>query len=358
VASRQFRVALLWRDVPTVRQAATLDTGRFAAAAAAMRAAGLAVEPCVYAEEVEAEVEAQLGAVDAALAWINPIHEGRNRTRLDALLRRVANLGVMVSAHPDTILAMGTKEAVYRTRTMSWGCDVRLYGDWDALRRELPRRLADGAKLVLKQNRGHSGQGVWQIERDRRDEPADLDMQVRVRHALSGSLEETLSLGAFLERCRGYFDGAGLMIEQPYIARLPEGMIRCYLVGQRIQGFGHQAIVSLHPPPPGASADAAPKPGPRLYSGPDDPRFQRLRGLMEETWLPEMMRIVGVDASALPILWDADFLLGPRTAEGEDTYVLCEINVSSIYPFPESALVPLAMETVERLQRRIGQTGG
>jgi hypothetical protein len=79
---------------------------------------------------------------------------------------------------------------------------------------------------------------------------------------------------------------------------------------------------------------------------------------MEETWLPELMRIVGVNASVLPILWDADFLLGPRTAEGEDTYVLCEINVSSVYPFPDSALVPLAMETVGRLQRRIGQAGG
>ena len=36
----------------------------------------------------------------------------------------------------------------------------------------------------------------------------------------------------------------------------------------------------------------------------------------------------------LPVLWDADFMYGPRTAAGEDTYVLCEINCSSVIPFP------------------------
>ena len=38
---------------------------------------------------------------------------------------------------------------------------------------------------------------------------------------------------------------------------------------------------------------------------------------------------------SLPVLWDADFLYGPRTASGDDTYVLCEINVSSVIPFPD-----------------------
>jgi hypothetical protein len=38
------------------------------------------------------------------LVWVNPIHEGRNRALLDALLREVAARGVWVSAHPDVIL--------------------------------------------------------------------------------------------------------------------------------------------------------------------------------------------------------------------------------------------------------------
>jgi len=31
------------------------------------------------------------------------------------------------------------------------------------------------------------------------------------------------------------------------------------------------------------------------------------------------MQILGIDAASLPIIWDADFLYGPRTASGEDS---------------------------------------
>ena len=52
---------------------------------------------------------------------------------------------------------------------------------------------------------------------------------------------------------------------------------------------------------------------------------------------------------ALPIIWDADFLYGPRKAAGEDTYVLCEINVSSVFPIPEQAPAAIAQLAKERL---------
>ena len=42
-----------------------------------------------------------------------------------------------------------------------------------------------------------------------------------------------------------------------------------------------------------------------------------------------MMDILGIDEPSLPIIRDADFLYGPRTRLDEDSYVLCEINVSS-----------------------------
>jgi len=44
----------------------------------------------------------------------------------------------------------------------------------------------------------------------------------------------------------------------------------------------------------------------------------------------------------MPALWDADFLYGPKTADGRDTYVLCEINISAVSPYPDSAAVPVA----------------
>ena len=139
------------------------------------------------------------------------------------------------------------------------------------------------------------------------------------------------------------------MIDQPFVPRLAEGMIRCYLIGSEIQGFGYQAVNALFPAAPGTPDDAMPLPGQRLYSGPDDPRFQRLRDLMERDWLPQFLDLVSVTPATLPVLWDIDFMLGPRDAHGQDSYVLCEINVSSVSPFPESALVPLAWEVQARL---------
>jgi hypothetical protein len=62
-----------------------------------------------------------------------------------------------------------------------------------------------------------------------------------------------------------------------------------------------------------------------------------------------MMGTLGLTRDKLPALWDADFLYGPRDERGADTYVLCEINVSSVYPFPDEALAPLAAEVARRL---------
>jgi hypothetical protein len=50
---------------------------------------------------------------------------------------------------------------------------------------------------------------------------------------------------------------------------------------------------------------------------------------MEAESTPQLMAVLGIDVASLPIIWDADFLYDPRSASGEDAYVLCEINVSS-----------------------------
>ena len=55
-----------------------------------------------------------------------------------------------------------------------------------------------------------------------------------------------------------------------------------------------------------------------------------------------------IETDDLPIIWDADFLFGQKGPEGQDTYVLCEINVSSDFPIPDEA--PDAL--VETLFRR------
>ncbi len=79
------------------------------------------------------------------------------------------------------------------------------------------------------------------------------------------------------------------------------------------------------------------------------PAYQTPKAKMQE-WVPQMQDILGVDTYSLPIIWDADFLYGPKTAAGGDTYVLCESNVSAVWSFPPSALERMAKASLERIQ--------
>jgi hypothetical protein len=134
--TRLGRVAILWRGDEATRRSATADNSRFKAVFAALADVAVNAEPVVYEDDVVDAVRAQLATVDGVLVWVNPIHEGRNRSNLDALLREIAARGIWVSAHPDVILKMGTKEVLHRTRTMSWGSNTALYPTLEAMRVE------------------------------------------------------------------------------------------------------------------------------------------------------------------------------------------------------------------------------
>src|SRR5688572_19059849 len=245
------RVAIVFPADAKERLSTDLDQSRFAGIANALRATGMEIVGAPFADELVEEVRAQLLGVDGVLVWINPIQAGRDRTVLNAMLADVASRGVFVSAHPEVIDKMGTKEVLYRTREMSWGCDTRLYVTLEAMRAELPASLASGGPRVLKQVRGQSGDGVWKVELADPVGTAPsmiaLDTPLRIRHAKRGSAEEKKSLGAFTLQCEPYFAGAGGMIDQAYQPRLPDGMVRCYVVGDRVAGFGEQLVNALYP---------------------------------------------------------------------------------------------------------------
>ena len=73
---------------------------------------------------------------------------------------------------------------------------------------------------------------------------------------------------------------------------------------------------------------------------------------MESEWLPQLQQLLDLDTHVLPVIWDADFLLGPKTPSGDDTYVLCEINASSTFAFPEHAMPTVAEAALDRLAAR------
>jgi hypothetical protein len=114
------RIAVVWRGDAAARRNATPHNNRYVRIFEELPAFGIEAEPVVFDESVADEVRTQLPAVDGVLVWINPLQDGKDRTVLDALLRDVARHGSWVSAHPDTILKMGTKEVLYRTRHLGW----------------------------------------------------------------------------------------------------------------------------------------------------------------------------------------------------------------------------------------------
>jgi hypothetical protein len=352
--AKPYKIAIVWRGDRAARREATPQNNRFHRVFEELAAVGISAEPAVFDEAFADEVRQQLLIADGVLVWVNPLQDGtKTRAVLDPLLREVAARGPWVSAHPDTILKMGTKEVLYRTRDLGWGADTHLYRTATEFRDNFPARLRAGGPRVLKQNRGNDGCGVWKVELVSAP-PGGVTM-VRVLQALRGSVPEELPLRDFVSRCKAYFAADGCIVDQPFQPRLPEGMIRCYMAGDRVAGFGHQLIKALIPPPPEGPDAPAAQPGPRIMHGPDAPQFQMLRAKMEGEWTPQMMRLLGIDPGMLAVIWDADFLYGPRTAAGEDTYVLCEINVSSVFAIPGEAPAAIARLALQRLRSHQAQ---
>ncbi|MDA9432096.1 Cj0069 family protein [Bradyrhizobium sp. CCBAU 51627] len=330
-------VAILSRGDAVARRDATPTTGRFVDVFEALGAVGVEAHPAIYDESFAEAVREQLLGVDGVLVWVNPIQDGRNRAGLDALLRDVAAQGVWVSAHPDVIIKMGTKDVLYRTRAMNWGSDTALYRTAEAMRAELPTRLAAGPR-VIKRSRGNGGQGVWKVEQ------LPASPMLKVLDATKEAPEQ-LALDDFVRRCAEYFEN-GSVIDQAFQPRLNEGVVRCYMAGDRCAGFGHHKVKALIESPAARS-----QAGPRLYTSNADPRFQRLRRLMEDEWTPQLISLLDIARGDLPAIWDADFMLGPVQADGSDSYVLGEINVSSVHPYPQEAPAEIARRVAERLQR-------
>lgn len=344
------KVAVLWRGDRDVRAQATAKNSRFHRIFEELARLGIAAEPAVYHEDTHDEVRAQLLQVDGVLVWVNPLQDGRMRHKLNGLLREVATGPRWVSAHPDVIAKMGVKEVLFHTRGMGWSAGAELYASFDDFRTRFPDRLAQGQPRVLKRSRGNDGQGVWKVERVASASGAE---EVRVREAHAGSEPGTMPLERFLEPCRGYFADGGAVVDQPFQPRLRDGMIRCYVSEDRVVGFGHQHpqglmdFAEMHP-------DAAL--GKVMFPA-DEPRFARLKERMESAWIPELMACLDIAVSDMPVIWDADFLYGPRDGLGADTYVLCEINVSSVFAIPDQAANAIAECVLRRLDQVLPPEG-
>ena len=332
------KIGLVWHGDREARDTVTLLSSRFAGAAASIEAFGMEPVGVVYNDDFLDEVRNQILGLDAIQVWVNPNVGGRDRSKLDAMLREVSINGVRVFTHPDLIMKMGTKQILFDTASASFGSDVQLFTSLEDLRLGLSSSLQNGAK-VLKQYRGHSGGGIWKFSAVDGTGEVLGSTPIDIRHAERGCPIERLSVDSAVERMAPYFEARGKMFVQPFQTRIGEGMIRIYMVQDEVAGFGHQAAVALAPE---TENGELPDMGPRLYYPPNEPEFGRMRHLMDSLWLGELLTCLQLTGSELPLLWDADFMYGPKDADGEDNFVLCEINVSCVSPYPEWANEPMA----------------
>jgi uncharacterized protein DUF6815 len=331
------KVALLWRGDPTQIEKPTPANNRMYPLFKAFEELNVAAEPVVYADEVADEIRDRLLDCDGVLVWVDPITASRDRSTLDPMLRDVAARGVWVSAHPDVIQKIGTKEVLFRTRHFGWGGDTHLYATAAEFRKEFPARLRSGEPRVLKQRRGNGGIGTWRVEMA---SSTDADPIVRVQEARRGSPKEGLRLSNFIRRCEEHFAEYGCLIDQAFQPRTDEGMTRCYLVHNEVIGFSTQM-----PAAPGDFVMAREK---TMYDA-SEPRFATLRTKMESEWVPALQQLFSIDAESLPAIWDADFLYGPKNDQGRESFVLGEINVSAVFPFPPSAVERIAQAALARI---------
>ena len=347
------RIGLLWRGDRTSAASSSKAEQRLRPLLSAFGELPVAVEHIPYSDDALPEVREQLLACAGVLVWVNPIQDGQNRARLDALLREAARLGVWVSAHPDTILKLGTKEVLHRARELPWGSDVELYGSPEDFLQRFPSRLARYGHLVVKQSRGNGGDGVWKVELVRptshADAPrADEPVDVLDARATDGAVT-TMLLGDFLALATGCFAWSGSLIDQPFQARLAEGMLRCYFSRDRVVGFARQWPRRGLLGPKDALIAAT---GPASVLEPAEaPAYQDVRRAAEAQWLPRLLTVLGLDRDSLPLIWDADLLLGPPTATGADSYVLCEINASAVWPYPPTAARTIAAAALDMCYR-------
>ena len=150
---------LIFGDINSDRNA--LYEEKYKGLATAFTEKGFRVDSVIYNDLLAEKLAIELVHYDAILVWVNPIEQGNDRKKLDALLLALSDKGCFVSAHPEVILKIGTKDILYKTRDMAFGGDTKMYASFDNFKENFP----DTHKLlgfrILKQYRGNGGNGVF-----------------------------------------------------------------------------------------------------------------------------------------------------------------------------------------------------
>lgn len=330
---------LIYGDSTSSRNALTEE--KYSALAQAFSAQGFTVTSVLYHDADAGRLSSHLLTYDAVLVWINPIEQETDRTVLDSLLRTIAEKGCYVSTHPDTIAAIGTKDVLFTSREMEWGGDTQRYATPEEFVSGFLPTLHRSGIRVLKQHRGNGGNGVFKVLRG----PAEGE--VTVIHAGNDRELRTYAIHDFFVAMKPFFERNGSLIDQEWNPNFANGMVRCYLSGAAVAGFGYQEINALYPETEDRYSPSRPT-SKRFYVSEQCGLFSDLKEKMEHRWVPQLMERHSLSREQLPVIWDADFFINSiHSVNTAEKYTLCEINVSCVSPFPPSA-IPYIVNAVRR----------
>ena len=300
-----------------------LEEENFIPLVEALKENGFSVEAVLYNNSKYEQLRDFMKKFDAVQVWVNPISGGNDRSYLDALLSELADNGVYVSTHPDVIQKIGTKKVLYTSRKMSWSRDVDMYETFDDFKLRFLKSLNNTDIRVIKQYRGQSGDGIYKVSYNNTD-------KINVTHATSQNETMQYTPEEFINEFLKYFDNGGMIIDQQWINSISNGMVRAYITGKKVSGFGYQETVALDPYYPTSK---------RFYFSEHCGLFQDLRNILESKWIPELQEIHSISDESMPLLWDIDLFINDiNTPHTEAKYSLCEMNVSCVSPFPPSCV--------------------
>ena len=331
---------LVYCDNTSTRDALTEE--KYKELASAFMAAGYSIKSVCYNDEKVNDVFKELSGFDAVLVWINPVEQGSNRKILDSMLLKLSNIGCFVSTHPEVILKIGTKDVLYKTRSLGWAIETRMYSTFNEFKQEFPNSLVKSGIKVLKRHRGNGGNGVFKILEE------GSGNNVMVIHAKNSNEIKVLSWADFFKEFGAFIDEDGLIIEQDWNENLANGMVRCYMCGNKVAGFGYQEINAFYELKVGDRVLKLP-PGKRYYFTENCGLFSDLKVIMENNWVPKLQEGQAISTDMLPVIWDADFFINNRASDSP-RYSLCEINVSCVSPFPPNAIKFMIEETSKRIR--------
>ncbi|AEX66801.1 hypothetical protein CDC7B_0604 [Corynebacterium diphtheriae C7 (beta)] len=290
---------------------------------------------------------------DGYISRVNPGNIPGGEKGYFDLLTKLSEAGLVGMSTPAEMMAYGAKDALVKLNdTDLVPSDTAAYYDVETFHNTFPTSLSYGER-VLKQNRGSTGSGIWRVQLEDKELAASvapgtalpLDTKLRCTEAVDNHTE-IRELGEFMNFCDQYIVGDnGMLVDMRFMPRIVEGEIRILMVGP------HPVFVVHKKPAAGGDNFSA-----TLFSGAkytyDKPEAWQELVDMFAAARPVIAEKLGGDN--IPLIWTADFMLADGE-NGEDTYVLGEINCSCVGFTSELDMgiqELVAQEAVERVEKK------